>query len=163
VHRLRKTLGGAEWLLVQGDTYALKPGIEFDATTFERDANAALRAKDTTRLARAVQLYRGDFFANASAGEWHLALRDRLRELYAKALAALARSSADPDAWQRLVDFDPLDEDAARNLMTSLGKQGDTAGAARVYRRLVDALRRELDVEPEPETVALHEKVKGKR
>jgi predicted ATPase/DNA-binding SARP family transcriptional activator len=166
VHRLRKALGGSEWVVVEGDTYAIKPGVDFDATTFERDANAALRARDATRVARAIELYRGDFFASGAAGEWHLERRDRLRELYAKSLAALARMRAGAgdhdaatDAWQRLVDLDALDEEAARNLMTTLAKRGDTAGATRVYRRLVESLRRELDVEPEPETVAAYKRL----
>jgi len=163
VHRLRKSLGGSEWVLAQGDTYALKPGIDFDAGTFERDAKAALRARDAARLVRAAALYRGDFFANATNGEWHLEIRARLRELYAKTLSALAKMNNDPEIWQKLFDLDPTDEDAARNLMTSLNLLGDPAGAGRIYKRLVDALRRELDVEPEAATIALAERLKGKR
>jgi predicted ATPase/DNA-binding SARP family transcriptional activator len=161
VHRLRKVLGGNEWVVAQGDTYAIRPGIDFDAGTFERDANAALRARDAARLARAVEIYRGPFFENATAGEWYLEVRDRLRELYLKSLAALARASNDPEAWQRLVDADPTDEDATRSLMRALAASGDQAAATRVYRRLVDVLRRELDVEPEPETAALAERLRG--
>ncbi|HYC91631.1 MAG TPA: bacterial transcriptional activator domain-containing protein, partial [Thermoanaerobaculia bacterium] len=58
-------------------------------------------------------------------------------------------------------DADPTDEDAARNLMKALAERGDTAGATRVYRRLVDTLRRTLDVEPERETTALAERLKN--
>ena len=162
LHRLRKALGGSEWVAVEGDMYAIKSGVDFDATTFERDANAALRARDATRLARAIELYRGDFFESAVSGEWHFEIRDRLRELYAKCLTALARirgaagdHDAAADAWQRLVQLDALDEEAARNLMSTLAKRGDVAGATRVYRRLAESLRKELDVEPEAETVAL--------
>ena len=161
VHRLRKALGGNEWVIVEGDTYAVKPGIDFDAATFERDANAALRARDAARLARAVALYRGDFFANATSGEWHLELRERLRELYARSLSALARITNDEEVWQKLVELDTLDEEAARGLMKILIERGDAAGATRVYRRLADALRRELDVEPEPETAALAARARG--
>ena len=156
VHRLRKVLGGNEWVEAKGDRYAMRPGIEYDAGTFERDANAALRARDAARLQRAVELYRGDFFENAVAGEWYLDVRDRLRELYVKCLAALARMTNDPEAWQRLVEADPTNEEAARNLMKTL----DAAGAMRVYRRLAETLRRVLDVEPERETTALAERLK---
>ncbi|HUR80145.1 MAG TPA: bacterial transcriptional activator domain-containing protein, partial [Thermoanaerobaculia bacterium] len=86
-------------------------------------------------------------------------IRDRLRELYVKCLAMLARMHATPEAWERLVDADPTNEEAARNLMKTL----DAAGAMRVYRRLVETLKRVLEVEPEPETVALFERLKGKR
>jgi DNA-binding SARP family transcriptional activator len=163
VHRLRKVLGDAEWVIARGDAYVLKPGIDFDAVTFEREINAAIRARDAARLQRAIELYRGDFFENASAGEWHLEVRDRLRDLYAKALATLGRLTDSTDAWQRLVALDPLDEEAARHLMVALGKEGDPAAASRVYRRLADALKRELDAEPEPETRAVLKRLTHER
>src|SRR5690348_18170797 len=74
----------------------------------------------------------------------------------------LARATNDADIWQKVVELDTLDEEAARNLMKTLIERGDAAGATRVYKRLVDALRRELDVEPEPETIALASKAKKK-
>jgi predicted ATPase/DNA-binding SARP family transcriptional activator len=157
LHRLRKGLGASEWIVVDGDTYALdrSRGIDFDAEVFEREAVAAIRAKNQERLARAVDLYRGPFFENASAGEWYLELRERLRELYARALGTLGRArmaAADyegaVDTYQRLVALDDLDEDAARNLITALEKQGDRGAATRAYRRLAEALKRELGVEP---------------
>ncbi|HYO76568.1 MAG TPA: BTAD domain-containing putative transcriptional regulator, partial [Thermoanaerobaculia bacterium] len=157
VHRLRKSLGAAEWIVVDGDTYALdrSRGVDFDAEVFEREVTAALRARNADRVTRALELYRGDFFENASAGEWYLDLRERLRELYARALDMLGRTRmtagdypAAADAYQRLVALDDLDEDAARNLIAALEKQGDRGAATRAYRRLTEALKRELGVEP---------------
>jgi predicted ATPase/DNA-binding SARP family transcriptional activator len=162
LHRLRKGLGAAEWIVVDGDTYALdrSRGLDFDAETFEREANAAIanrdkHARNLERLARAVDLYRGDFFENARDGEWHHSIRNRLRDLYARALDTLGRAQlaaanypAAAATYQRLVEVDDLDEDATRNLMTALEKQGDPAGAKRAYRRLAAALKRELDEEP---------------
>ena len=164
LHRLRKLLGGAEWVLVDGESYALGPGIDFDATTFESEATASLKAKDADRLANAVSLYRGDFLETANVGEWALEIRDRLRDLYAKSLTTLGRlkmTAGDyagaADAYQRIVALDDLDEEAARNLMTALAKQGEKATAARVYKRLADALKRELNELPEPATRKLFE------
>jgi len=157
LHRLRKGLGAAEWIVVDGDTYALdrSRGVQFDAETFEREAGAAVRSRDAARLAKAVELYRGDFFDNATSGEWYLETRDRLRDLYARALDTLGRlrlAAADypaaAETYQQLVALDNLDEDAARNLITALEKQGDTAGAKRAYRRLADALEKELGERP---------------
>jgi DNA-binding SARP family transcriptional activator len=157
MHRLRKGLGAAEWIVVDGDTYALdrRRGVDFDAEVFEREVNSALRAKDAQRLARAVELYRGDFFENATSGDWHLERRDRLRELYARALEAHGRTrmtagdyAGAAEAYQRLVALDDLDEDAARHLIAALEKQGDRGAATRAYRRLAEALKRELGVEP---------------
>jgi predicted ATPase/DNA-binding SARP family transcriptional activator len=162
LHRLRKGLGASEWIVVDGDTYALdrSRGLDFDAETFEREANAAIanrdkHARNMERLARAVQVYRGDFFENAKDGEWYLPIRNRLRDLYARSLDTLGRVRmkdgdypAAAETYQRLVNFDELDEDATRNLMTALEKQGDSAGAKRAYRRLAAALKRELGEEP---------------
>ncbi len=170
IHRLRKMLGDAEWVVVRGETYALdrdRP-VQFDAEVFEREAADALRSKATdaaAHLARAVDLYRGDFFENATSGEWHLEVRDRLRDLDSRALTTLGRAlmtagdfAAAAETYQRLVDLDDLDEQACRNLMTCYGRLGDAAAAARAYRRLSEALRKELDTEPEEVTVRVYEK-----
>jgi predicted ATPase/DNA-binding SARP family transcriptional activator len=171
LHRLRKSLGASEVVTLEGETYSIdrRGGVEFDAETFEREVTLALKKKEEAvpRLANAVALYRGDFFENgSSSGEWVDEIRDRLRDLYARALTTLGRAQlaagdarAAADAWQRLVALDDLDEDAARNLMTALAKAGDPAAATRVYRRLVDSLRRELETEPDPSTTRLHAKI----
>jgi predicted ATPase/DNA-binding SARP family transcriptional activator len=157
MHRLRKALGAAEWIVVDGDTYALdrSRGAELDAEIFEREATAAIRAKNIERLEKAVELYRGDFFENGSNGEWYLEERNRLRELYAKALDTLGRArtaagdhTAAAEAYQKLVALDDLDEDAARSLIQALEKSGDAAGAKRAYRRLAEALKKELGETP---------------
>jgi len=126
--------------------------LEFDAEIFEREAK---QTRNIERLARAVELYRGDFFENAKDGEWFLPIRNRLRDLYARALDSIGRSqmsasdyAAAAETYQRLVNLDELDEDATRNLMNALEKQGDSAGAKRAYRRLAAALKRELGETP---------------
>ena len=171
LHRLRKSLGASELVTLEGETYAIdrSGGVAFDAETFEREVSLALKKKEESlpRLAAAVALYRGDFFENgSSSGEWVDDLRDRLRDLYARALTVLGRAQlasgdarAAADAYQRLVALDDLDEDAARNLMTALAKAGDPAAASRAYRRLADSLRRELETEPDPATTRLHAKI----
>src|SRR5207237_6658853 len=63
LHRLRKVLGDGDWIVVNGETYAVAKDVVFDVDTFERD----LRAR---RYVQAIEQYRGDFFANAMAGEW---------------------------------------------------------------------------------------------
>ena len=171
MHRLRKILGGAEWVVAQGDRYNVDRarGVEFDAETFEREVKAALRmmgkkADAASRLGRAIELYRGDFLANVAAGEWADEIRERLRHLYAGALSALGRTRMEngdargaAEVYEKLLAFDAIDEEAARGLMLSLAKQGDRSGASRTYKRLADSLRRQLDAEPEPRTVKLHD------
>jgi len=159
LHRLRKVLGDGDWIVVNGETYSVAKDVVFDVDAFERD----LRAR---RYVQAIEHYRGDFFANAMAGEWADEVRDRLRNAYAGALAALARArtaSGDlrgaTEAYEKLFAVDALDEEACRGLMLLLAKQGDTTGATRAYRRLADTLRRELDAQPDPATVKLHAEI----
>lgn len=165
VHRLRKALRDAAWIAVEDDTWIIDRGrgVEFDAELFEESATAGLRASDAARLAKAVALYRGDFLESAGAGEWHEEIRDRLADLHARAVTKLARiamSAGDLEtaiaSWQKLAAIDDLDEEACRNLMTAYARQGDIAAATRAYRRLTDALRRELDTPPDPVTSQLH-------
>jgi len=164
LHRLRKMLGGAEWISIDNETYKIdRKNVDFDVDAFESEARAAIRSGDAARIARAAALYRGDFMENSSAGEWHEEIRDHLHDLYVATLSALGRArttSGDlrgaTDAYERLVTLNRTDEEATRNLMIALAKQGDTAGVKRVYKRLADALR-ELGAEPEPETQNLLE------
>jgi len=159
LHRLRKMLGRAEWIAVEGETYEIdRKNIDFDVDAFESEARAAIRGGDAARIARTAALYRGDFMENTSAAGWHEEIRDQLRDLYAATLSALgrARTAAGDlrgatDAYEHLVALNRTDEEATRNLMITLAKQGDTEAATRAYKRLADALR-ELDSEPEAET-----------
>lgn len=157
MHRLRKMLGAAEWIVVDGDTYALdrSRGVQFDVEVFEREATAAIRSRDLKRLTAAVALYRGDFLEHATTGEWHMEIRDRLRDLYARALESLGRAEgaagnyeAAAEAYQKLVALDDLDEESARKLIDALVRAGDVVAARRAWRRLADALKRELGEKP---------------
>ena len=146
LHRLRKMLGGAEWISIENETYRIdRKNVDFDVDAFITEARAAIRSADPARIARAAALYRGDFMENTSASGWHEDLRDRLRELYGETLAALGRTSTDPrlaiDAYDRLFALDPTNEENARNLMRALEKQGARDEAARIYRKLSEALR----------------------
>src|SRR6202007_2243284 len=92
--------------------------------------------------------------------------RERLREL---ALAAFGRRLAqqrqqgdkDGAIWtaMSLVALDPLQEAAHRDLMSVYVESGRRGAALRQYQICVDMLRRELGVEPEPETKRLYQAV----
>lgn len=55
----------------------------------------------------------------------------------------------------RWLSFDPLNEEGYRRLMRLRFAQGDRVGALRTYSRCRTVLAKELQIEPEPETVAL--------
>ena len=169
LHRLRKGLGGAQWVTHAADQFALNSSVtvEFDAATFERNVAAGVsRLKkdgDAALLESALVLYRGDFLEQEAAGDWHLELRDRLRLKYGEALTALAERHMEQerwpdaaDAWRKLIARDQLDERAYRGLMTCHAKRAERSQVRQLYKRLEQALQRELEAKPEPETTQLY-------
>ena len=183
LHRLRKTLGDAKWVVLKGEQYALDPAvqIEFDATRFEKEVSAAMAqlkkgphplspspesGEGERQLESALSLYRGDFLENENAGDWHLELRDRLRLKYVEGLTALAESRTKQerwgdaaDAWRRLIATDELDERAYRGLMTAHAKQGERSQVQQIYKRLEQLLQKQLEAKPEAETAQLFKRL----
>ncbi|MGE5049401.1 MAG: NB-ARC domain-containing protein, partial [Deltaproteobacteria bacterium] len=91
LHQLRSTLRRPDWIVFEEGRYRLNPRfvVQFDGRQFEvqlRAARAALaRTRDAAPLARALELYRGDFLQDVPAGAWYLEYRDRWRRLYDEA------------------------------------------------------------------------------
>jgi DNA-binding SARP family transcriptional activator len=138
------------------------------------DASAFEAALDGGRLEDALELWRGDFLPglHVPGGEferWLDGMRDRLARRAVDAadqLRARAEERGEIDSavrWARRgTDLVPYDETAWRNLLSSLDRAGDRAGALAAYNTLVTHLRDELEVEPSPETRALAERIRGR-
>ena len=164
LHRLRRALGHPEWIETAAERYRLATSLqwEIDAATFEKTVTTALKRRDNPALARAIELYRGDFLDGEGAGDWHFPIRDRLQRLYVDALSALAYGQAAAGQHEEaaatcrlLLARDPLHEEAWRRLMTSHAKQGERNQALKLYQQLTELLARELDAEPDPRTTDL--------
>jgi DNA-binding SARP family transcriptional activator/Tfp pilus assembly protein PilF len=105
---------------------------------------------------------------SASFDQWLLGERTRftehLRDLLEAELNELVRSKGDARKLaanaRRLIAFEPTHEGASRTLMRALADLGERAQALREYERCRKALRKVLDVEPSPETRALHEAIR---
>ncbi len=176
LHRLRKALGGPDWVALDGDRYRVPAALvgEFDAASFAREAAEARRtlarpgaggaeaAAAAQTLERAIARYRGDFLEGEPAGDWHLEFRDHLQRLWGEAVSALGahhlasgRPGAAAEAYRRLLARDPLREDAAAALMRCHAAMGERAQALCVYRDLAQRLRQELGAAPGAATAAL--------
>ncbi len=64
---------------------------------------------------------------------------------------------------RRLVDLDPLRDDAHRSLMRIYQRAGRRADALKQYYRCVETLRRELNVEPAAATTRLYLEIRRRR
>ena len=154
LHRLRRVLPDAD-RFVLADAHTLRwrsdAPLELDVDEFEQ---AASHADSIPSLQAAANLYRGALLP-ACYDEWLLPERERLHELYLDALAQLIlllERACDYRAAigyaRRLLQADPLREEAYRQLMRLYALSGDRADVVRVYQTCVTVLKRELNIEP---------------
>jgi len=126
------------------------------------------------RLEQALELHQGPFLAGFSLRdspgfeEWALIQRERLDRLVTEALQTLMdcyrqRGSAEQvlRLAQRWTALAPWQEEAQRDLMRALAWTGQRTAALAQYQLCVRTLKEELDVGPDQETRALHERIRS--
>ena len=126
------------------------------------------------RLERVLALYQGDFLAgfyiNESQGfeEWLRAERERLRIGVMEALSQLVtfhlrQASFDAGVVHatRLLELDPLREDAHRQMMKLLASKGQRNAALSQYNTCRRILAEELGIEPEALTTSLFAQIQS--
>lgn len=148
-HYARAALGTSDALVLRGGSASLAPGenLVVDATEFERAADAALAAGNTSACRSAASLYAGELLPDDRYADWAAPIRERLRDRY---LSLLRRCGH----WERLLAEEPGDEQAHRELMRAHAAAGDREAALRQYRRLVDSGTR-----PGQDMVSLYEEL----
>lgn len=159
---------GEKILVEESDLLGLNDAVvECDAAAFE-----TLVATGTEEaLIQATELYRGDFLDGFSINEerfdqWVLGERDRLHRMSLRAhmhlLEMLARRGAIDEAiatGQRSLRIDVLQEPVHRALMRLYVQSGDLVNALQQYELCAKVLKRELRVEPDAETKAVHREI----
>ncbi len=164
---LRRVLGTPATLVADhGDVTLDAAGLDIDVVRFE----ALVTDSSVEALEAAATLYRGDLLEGIRAKEppfeeWLQGERQRLRELAQQALLKLLTHQLPGPAGpairtaMRLLALDPAQEAVHRDLMRLFECQGRRGDALRQYRMCVDALQRELGVEPQPETRRLYQEI----
>lgn len=121
----------------------------------------------------AVKLYRNHFLTGFSLkdawsfNEWAFAESEELRRQLADVLTMLSEDhctlgqsdKAIPYA-RRLVALDPLNESAHRQLMEVYLQAGQHSAALKQYQTCEQLLRKELNLDPQPETRALYKQIR---
>ena len=143
--------------------YELAPGrVAIDADDFEARARAGLdalqrgdAARAGTELTAAAAAYTGNFLADEPYAEWALAERERLRDLAAQVLrgqAWLQQAAGDEEAaaehLQALVELEPLDLPAQRELIALMLRRGRHSEALRRYELVRRRYKRTFGCEP---------------
>jgi TolB-like protein/DNA-binding SARP family transcriptional activator len=168
VHTLRKVFGENVVRSVGGD-------LQLDLSILPCDVAEYTWALSRGDYAAAVARYRGPFmdgFYLDGAEEferWQEAERARLCSAYAHALTSTAEAMEGSndwqgavEAWRRLAAIDPGKTRVAARLMTALENAGDRAGALQVADAHAALMQREYDAEPDPEIIALAQRIRDR-
>ncbi|MBK9055183.1 MAG: protein kinase [Chloroflexi bacterium] len=169
----------APYLLVTRETVAFDTSQPY---TLDVEQFARLAAADPTlsptaqahHLEQAVALYQGDFLADVwlrdapQFEDWLIAQRTHWRELALNALHQLTdwhlQQRHHPQAIStanRLLALDPWREEAHRQLITALARNGQRAAALKQYETCRRLLDEELGLEPSAATRHLAERLKA--
>jgi DNA-binding SARP family transcriptional activator/tetratricopeptide (TPR) repeat protein len=150
-HHARLALGRPAAVELSGGRVALFAGrdVETDVACFEQQAEAALRSRDGAAALEAASAYGGELLPEARYEEWTQARRNQLKRRYCELLRLAGQ-------WERLVEVDPADEPAYRELIRAALADGNRHAAIRWYGRLRRHLERDLGVPPGPESENLY-------
>ena len=152
-------------------SFAPEEGAMVDVYRVDEALNDA--SIDMAQLDAALRLYRGDlledFYVDDSFGfnEWLTVIRPEWRQRVVEGYRRLCvlYESAEKytegiDAANRWIALDELDEEAYRTGMRMLVGSGRRAAALRLLDTCTRRLKAELGVAPEPETVALGDRIR---
>jgi DNA-binding SARP family transcriptional activator len=136
----------------------------------------AVEGTDVRRLKQALELYRGPFMSGFSLaacpefGKWVVAQRTQYQRLCLDALTCVIDLEAKQSNYNRAIFYarrylrvNELAEDVHRQLMMLHLLAGDRPGALQQYERCVFVLKRELGIEPLPETRAVYRAIMDDR
>ncbi|MEE8172727.1 MAG: BTAD domain-containing putative transcriptional regulator [Alphaproteobacteria bacterium] len=159
-------------LITGSDAISLDPAaVEVDANRFEE----LIGSEDHEAIEAAVALYKGDLLEGFGLKEeafeaWIRSERERFRTEFVDGLVRLIdRCEASKGTGAvvkfatRLLALDPLIEKAHRSLMSAYASQGRHDAALKQFEVCRDVLDRELGVPPQPETVALRNRLRSDR
>jgi DNA-binding SARP family transcriptional activator/alkylated DNA nucleotide flippase Atl1 len=141
-------------------------GLWIDVAEFEAGSIRAFRSGLAAECEAAISLYGGDLLSEDVYVEWCARKRDQLRALYHELLmklgsvyAAQGQDAAAVEQFEKLTASEPSNEEAHRELMRLYVRTGRRSEALRQFKRCWDAVRRELDAEPEERTQQLYRKI----
>jgi ABC-type oligopeptide transport system substrate-binding subunit/DNA-binding SARP family transcriptional activator len=160
---IRRCLPEKRLMVSDPHTVQFDPQSDLWLDVDELEARAS--QDDIANLQSAVALYRGDFL-DGFYDEWVISERYRLETVFVEALArlmvALEATREHEGALTtalRLLQQDPLREDAHRVAMRAYCSLGQRNAALEQYRLCQDIVQEELDAEPMVETTELYEAI----
>lgn len=162
----------SQWLTLREQIVRLgDPALVWvDAAAFSAQAERASQRRDLTAGLAALALYTGDLLPEDPYDSWIDARRAALRQRYRALLLDLAAWSEGEApaaqvraALQQALAGDPTDEELHRAAMRLAARAGDRPAALRQYAQLAQALRHDLQLEPDPLSEQLYQEIRAGR
>ncbi|MET8251851.1 BTAD domain-containing putative transcriptional regulator [Micromonospora sp. NPDC005197] len=162
VSYLRGVLGEPGSIVARRPGYVLNTGpestdVQVAEHLLELARRATDRAEQVAHLTEVVALWRGPPLADVAGSAWleeqaeHLArLRLEAERALAEARLSVGEHARLVPGLERLVRQHPFDEHLHAQLMLALYRDGRQGEAVTTYRRLRDALRDNLGIDPSP-------------
>ncbi|KUO79105.1 MAG: hypothetical protein APF81_09415 [Desulfosporosinus sp. BRH_c37] len=117
----------------------------------------------------ATDLYHGDLLDGDLYEEWLFPLRDQLKSQYLESLTYMAGYATTNGELEyalkllnQVIHRDPTNEQVIRDAMRLMGCLGRRSEALQSYQQLCRLLRKELNTEPEPETLRMYKTLLNK-
>ncbi len=119
-HHARRALDADDAVVLRRGQVALFPGrrVDIDVEPFQRAVEAALASSDADAWQTPAEWYSGDLLSEFLYEEWTQEPRRALRARYVEVLRHARQ-------WERLVELEPTDEPAHRELMRVALAAGD--------------------------------------
>lgn len=179
IYTLRQTLRALSpdlsYVMYYDESYFLNPelGVWIDLEEFQQRISAGRKAfrrgdvlEAVNEYGTAVELYQGDLLEEDLYEPWVTPLRQELHQAYIGALSFLSAYYYEhgQDATcigycRLLLAVERAEESIHRRLMRAYARHNQRYLAIRQYQQCVEALREELDVDPDPQTVRLYEAI----
>jgi DNA-binding SARP family transcriptional activator/TolB-like protein len=165
VRRVEQQIG-ATLLIVEPESIALNSEmLAVDLTEpLAMDIGNLIEVRNVQRLEEFIGMLTGDLFSGTEVTEqafddWRMDVQDGILRNALRALTRMiqwARENDDSASCERfsrkLLELDPTVELAYRSLMEIYEARGERTLALQTYQKCRDILRKELQIEPEPET-----------
>jgi DNA-binding SARP family transcriptional activator len=144
--------------------------VEIDADRFQQLAKGALHRQDIPAYEAALAAYGGELLPEDRYEEWCVERRSFLAEVHVRLLLGLAdllqhrgAYTESADRLREVLQQEPTREDVHRRLMRLYAGMGTRDRAVRQFHICEGVLRRELNLAPQAETVALYQDVVASR
>ncbi len=167
VYRMRHAVG-KDAVVLQEEYYTFNHTIdyEYDLEDFQKEIALARNTTDPERmiahLMQAVSHYQGPFLPELE-DSWIITAREHLHQNYLEILMQLARHFLNTKDFDKAMHYsqigisaDPCFESAYRMTMRIHAAQGNRVGVVRQYEKCKDALMKEIEVHPSPQTHELY-------